>query len=622
MCLILTRQYRRILKTWKILVTSFSLGLVFSSSSILYSQENPPTIVITPSRFEQEIKQVGSSISIIEKKEIEERKLQNLADLLRSVSGVQVLQSGGPGSITSTFIRGASSSQVLVMINSVPINDINSGQFDFSDLSTLGIQRIEILRGPQSVVYGSQALGGVINIITNEEVQKSTSTFIAEGGSFGTQKYLAQGKAANKIASTSIGASFFDSHNISAADAKNGNSESDPYSNISLNNTNSIKLGDDSKINSSARYTKGKVELDTFDYDRGAIDSLDYRQQREAIQTSIDGETKIGFWNPKLILGYNNENTLAKDPAESFNNYHYTSDTTSVQQQNLFDYSQEFKTLLGYSFQRSRGNNKGNYQETRNVNSYFIEQFINLHETNNISLGLRNDEDSTFGNAFTYRGSLSQQIEIINSRLHSSYGTGFRAPSFADLYFPNFSNPNLDAEKSRGFDVGLASHYKFVNTDLTFFRTNFKNLINFNDVTFLPENIETARTMGLESNIELVISNEWRTNFSYTYLDAKNETTNSILPRRARHQGGFGISNSSFDNLLLRTDANFFADRKESSGQNMDDYLVVSLVAQYEVNKHVLPYLRIQNMFDSDYQDVRGYGTPGAGFFAGVEMRL
>jgi vitamin B12 transporter len=618
MCLYSALAKRRFSKLVFILITN----LVFLSIGNIAMADETPTIVITPSRFEQDIKQVGSSISVIDKSEIEERKIQSLADLLRLVSGVQVLQSGGNGSITSVFIRGASSSQVLVMINNIPINDVNSGQFDFSDLSTLGIERIEILKGPQSVVYGSQALGGVINIITNQENKKNSSQIIAEGGSYGTQKYLAQANVVKDKVNANLGASFFDSHNISTANVKNGNPENDPYQNVSLNGNSTLAISKDTKINSSARYTKGKVELDTFDFERGAVDSLDYRQQREAIQTTIDAETKYEFWNPKIILGYNNENTLAKDPAESFNNYHYTSDTTSVQQQNILDLSEELKTLFGYSYLRNRGNNIDNYQEIRHVNSFFLEQFINLHKSNSISLGVRHDQDSSFGKAFTYRGSVSQELEFINSRIHTSYGTGFRAPSFGDLYFPNFSNPNLNAEKSRGYDIGIGTNYKMISTDITFFQTNFDDLISFNDQTFIPENIQTARSRGVESKLEIDFSNEWKSNITYTYLDARNQSTNTSLPRRARHQGGFSITNSSITNLLLRTDASFFANRVETNGKSMDDYLVVSALAQYEINKNILPYIRLQNLFDADYEDVRGYGTLGSGVYAGIEFRL
>ncbi len=604
-------------------ITNFLLLTIVSIvPGDILAEEEPPTMVITPSRYEQDIKQVGSSISVISKEEIEEKKLQNLGDLLRTVEGVQVIQSGGAGGISSVFVRGSSSSQVLVMIDSVPINEVNSGLFDFADLSTLAIERIEILRGPQSVVYGSAALGGVINIITSKGKDENRATIQMEGGSYGTQKYLANGNFSKDEVSGSLGASFFNTHNISQAAAVNGNSEHDPYQNVTLNGSTTYRPDSVSKISGSIRYTNGKSQLDNFDFAQGAIDALDYKQDKELYQSSIVGETEIGIWSPKLILGYNQENYKARDPETEFNNYQLKSNTTSVQQQNLFKINQYFSSLVGYSYTQNDGNSVGSFDKSRYVNSFFVEEFINPFDSTNISVGARYDDDSTFGDATTYRASLSQEIIELNSRLHTSYGTGFRAPSFSDLYFPNFSNPNLDAEKSRGFDVGVGSDFKYFSTDVTYFETTYSNLINFNNTTYLPENIGRARTRGIESKVNFELSKTMDLTLKYTYLDAKNITDDSLLARRGRHQGGIMISNRMIEKLTLRSDILLIADRVDSSGANMDDYVTVGGTAQYDVTDSLHPYIRVQNAFDNNYQEIPGYGTLGASIFAGISYNL
>lgn len=598
-------------------------SLVFClGQSISLAEEDTTTMVITPSRFEQDIKQVGSSISVISKKEIEEKKLQNVGDVLRTVEGLQILQSGGPGSITSVFLRGSSSSQVLVMIDSIPVNEVNSGQFDFADLSTLSIDHIEILKGPQSVVYGSSALGGVINIITSKGDNKSNAKFQLEGGSYGTQKYLAAGNFGQEKLKGQVSASIFDTHNISQANAKNGNSEKDPYQNQTLSAGLTYKPIDNLKVIASGRYTKGQSQLDTFDYSRGVIDSPNYNQNKEAYQSNLQIDSNVGIWNPKLIFGYNQENYRASDPDVDFNNYQLKSNTLSLQQQNVFKFNSQISTLVGYSYQQNSGQSVGNFDKNRYVNSAFIEQFFNPFDTTNISIGGRHDDDSTFGGANTYRASIAQHIDQLNSKLHSSYGTGFRAPSFSDLYYPNFSNPNLNPEKSRGFDFGIASNFQKFNTDVTYFHTNYTGLINFNDTTFLPENIDRAKTQGIESKINFDLTSETDITLKYTYLDAYNVTSKSLLPRRARHQGSLSIVNNYFEKITLRSDITAFADRVESDGRNMDDYLIVSGSAQYNYSENIMPYIRLQNLFDREYEEVKGYGTLGSGIYAGIQYRM
>lgn len=601
-------------------------SLLLSLEPAYGDNEEIKTMVITPSRVEQNIQHVGNSITVITKEEIEEKKFQNVSEILRTVEGLQVTQSGGFGGITSIFLRGSSASQILVMVDSIPVNEVNSGQFDFSDFNTLSIERIEILRGAQSVAYGSSAIGGVINIITKNDSAQTSAQANMEAGSYGTQSYQAGANAKlihenDKKLSAQIATRWFDTDNISQADFRNGNREKDPYNNTSLHLALKGQMKE-TNFSANVRYIQGRSQLDTFDFEDGAIDALDFEQQKEMYQSNIQAETKYNIWTPKIILGYNQENYIGKDPNINFNNYQLKSNTTSIQQQNVFTFSQYISSLIGYSYQQNDGSSVGNFDKSRYVNSFFTEQFLHPLETTHITIGGRIDDDSTFGSESTYRASIAQELTSLQSKAHTSYGTAFRAPSFSDLYFPNFSNPELDPETSRGFDFGLSSTFDSFSTDITYFDTYYDDLILFNGQTFLPENIGRARTKGVESKIQFATAYDTDLTVSYTYLDARDITNDVLLPRRARHQTALSVKNSSLDSLLFRSDIVFIADRFDSGMLTLDDFLIVSGTAQYDFSKNIRPYVRVQNAFDRTYQEVRGYGAFGASVFFGVDLMM
>jgi vitamin B12 transporter len=331
---------------------------------------------------------------------------------------------------------------------------------------------------------------------------------------------------------------------------------------------------------------------------------------------------EFDFWTPTLLLGVVYDDYDAADSDNEFNNYEFSSLLTSLQQQNYIKFTNELTAMTGYTYKRTDGENKGLFNERREVHGVFYEQQYSPVKETSVGAGIRYDHDTSFGDVSTYRFFLAQNVNELNSKLRASYGTSFRAPTFNDLYFPNFSNKDLSPEKSRGFDLGVTTNISNFNSDITFFKTDFRNLIAFNSETFMPENINRADVQGLETRFSWNAYEWFQPVLTYTYLDSENKATGSMLPRRARHQGGFGILSQPIEKLRVNAFATYLANRKDSNGSSMDDYIVFSGTVMYEVIDGIEPFIRVQNLFNRDYEEIPGYGTLGASVFAGIQVRL
>ncbi|HMO17558.1 MAG TPA: TonB-dependent receptor [Oligoflexia bacterium] len=586
------------------------------------SKKQSDIIVITANRVSEPVSITGSSISVVTEEEIDARKEPNLLESLRNTESLQVIQSGGPGRSTGVFLRGASPNQTLVLVDGVPVNEGNSGLFDFADIATLEVGSIEVLRGPQSSIYGADAMGGVINIISKPIDKELSTGGLMEAGSYGTHRYQARASGGSDYIRGSGGISYLDSDNISVSNRRNGNTERDPYDNLTVSGGVEGETPSCVEFKGNVRYTRARTSLDTFEFDRGLVDALNFTQKRNSIQSNFNLSKGYNFWKGELITGYNFDDFEGVDLDSEFNNYDFRSQTLNIQQLNHLHYTDELAGLLGYSYRRVDGKNVGNFNETREINSIFYQQTYKPFDETNFGIGARHDHDSTFGGKTTYRLTAAQDLAIINSNLRGSFGTGFRAPTFNDLFFPNFSNRDLNPETSRGGDIGLRSTLLNVHSDIAFFMTDYKNLIGFNTETFLPENINRGRTKGFEAKLSYSGYELIEPMLTYTYLDARNRDTNSLLPRRARHQGGMGIGIFPIEKLKFNIFAHYLVDRVDSNGVSMDDYIVFSGTIRYELYEGIEPYVRAQNAFNQRYEEVPGYGTLGASVFGGITLRM
>ncbi len=606
----------------------YACVLAFVLAPKAYSQA--PEILITPNRFEQKASNNTRSVEVITSEQIEKSNQRNIIDLLRKSVGIDIVQTGALGRAASTFIRGAESDHTLILIDGIRVNDPNVGSFDLADLQLDNIERIEIVKGASSVSYGSEAIGGVINIVTKES---KGASFKALGGSFGTHSEQITIGQKTEVFSNSFSASYLSSDGLSAATPS---TEDDAYENISISSRHKLRLNKNTFLNLHNRAILSKTELDGFEFGVGPVDDLNFEQNRDLVTTGLSLDSKLSEATKlKAKLSYSNERLTGSDPDTSFNNFDIRGENTyaSLSLSNtLKDFITDTEILgtLGVDYLNRQGENQGNFDNTRDTISFWTDNSIS-YQNFILNLGIRIDDNSDFGNEVTYSASSRYNLDSLGSNFHASFGTGFKAPSFNELFFPNFGNPELDAEESTSYDLGLKYYLsKKANFDVTLFYNDFDNLISFDSSTFLAENISDARARGVESVLNYDICPGLSMNLNYVYNDTKDENTGFALARRARHKAGVQFFVEPADNLDLTFSYRLVNSRRENDGSRLDNFELADLSMNYSLgnsldnsflSKGTKLFLRLDNLFDEDYSEVAGFATAGFSAFAGIEIK-
>ena len=589
--------------------------------------EDPVELFITANRHATSLDKTGSSLTVISSEEIRDSNQPSLLEVLRRVEGLEVVRTGAPGGATSVFIRGAESDHTLVLIDGVRANSNATGLFDFANLTTDNIERVEIIRGPQSVLYGSEAIGGVINVITKSLSLGTSASFAAEGGSFGTQNYRANVGQATDSARFGLNISYQNSDGFSTASESAGNTEDDSYENLALSGRAGASFLEDGEVDLTVRYVEGDAELDGFDFESGPVDALNFEQDSRLLTSALVVSKPLRE-NVKfsLSLGMSRDELEGSDLDNEFNNFEIDSSTSNITSSVEIKPDWEGLFLLGHSFEKRRTDNRDNFDEKRDVNSFFLQKQLSLDSLPVVSLGVRHDDDSDFGDETTFRTTMSWSCNCdeTTSRIHASFGTGFKAPSFNELYFPNFGNPDLDAEKSWGYDVGweFSLPEQKAVLDVTFFQSSIEDLITFDAETFLAANIDEADMHGIEASLRYQLNRYLGTRLNYTWTDAEDATTGEPLARRPEHKGRIGLTSEPIDGLNLGLSLLIVDGRVDSDGSKMDDYQRVDFTGSWQLRDSIRPYFRIDNLFDEDYEEVTGYETTGLAAYGGVEFLL
>ena len=580
-------------------------------------------IVVTATRTELPKGSVGSSITVVDGDQIDATKQPTALEVLRTVPGLEVVQSGGAGRTTSVFIRGGNSNHTLVLIDGVRVNSNTLGSFDFADLKSDSIERIEVLRGAQSVLYGSEAMGGVINIITKKGTKETQTSVRLEGGSHGTSHGRVSVGSGNESIDFASSVSYFDTDGISAASSSNGNSEDDAHENFSSTSRLGANFAEDGRVDVTLVTSNSETELDGFTFGVGQTDDPNWDQDRDFVQSSVSFKKPINeSVTPSLVLGGTYDRLVGEDPDTEFNNFKITSRTYQVSPQvDVVPFDNDVLTL-GYTYERREGENVGNFDDTNHIRSFFASNRYSVDESLHLTLGVRNDDHSTFGGETTYRTTVSKEVSDWATRFHASYGTGFRAPTFNELSFPGFGNPDLDPETSWGYDFGIEKQFSQgdVLLDVTYFENEFEDLISFDPVTFTAVNIDEAEAWGIETTLDTSLCDISSLGLAYTYTDSENKQTGKLLARRPRHRASVNFNVEPLEGLTSTLTAIFVHGRKDSDGSSMDNYERVDLAVAYAVNEGLKPFFRIENLFDVDYEEVNGFGTPGFSAYGGVDI--
>ncbi|HHK40812.1 MAG TPA: TonB-dependent receptor, partial [Planctomycetaceae bacterium] len=489
-----------------------------------------------PTRAEQ----VGSSVTVISGESIRRAGFQNAAEALRTIPGVNVVRQGNVGGLTSVFLRGANSQHTKVLLDGIPLNDPSGATraFDFSLLTVDEIERIEILRGPQSVLYGSDAIGGVVNIITKRGEGPVQVRATGEGGSYGTGRGTFHMSGGGSRAYFSIGGSYWDTDGFSSAARRLGNLEADGYKNGTIGGRFGWTPSDALSVDYVVRYVDADVEIDDFDFGTGLpTDNLIRRNLTKTLWQRIQLQSVLwdGMFEQRVGLSLADYDRFDTDPG-LFVPPAFQGLSQTVDYQGSLQVTPHNVLSAGVVFYRETASSSFQSKVGQEQLSAYVEDQFQLADYWYGTIGVRWDDHSKAGTAQTYRFTNRIPLESLRAAIHGSIGTGFRAPALAENLF-QYGNPNLRPEFSKGWDIGWQQRLwgdAFI-VDATYFRNDFTNLIVFDFNTFSLENVGKARSHGVEVTAVWQPVESWRFTAAYTYDDTVDLDNNRQLYRRPRN---------------------------------------------------------------------------------------
>ena len=610
--------------------------------------DNPielPNVVVTATRTETPENEIGSAMTVITAKDIADKNINNVADALRTVPGLDVVRSGGAGQQTSVFMRGANSNHTLVLVDGVEMNDPSSptGAFDFAFLQTDNIERIEVVRGAASAAYGSDAIGGVINVITKKGTGKTKLTAVAEGGSYGTWKTGGNISGGTDRVNYSFDVSRLETSGFSAADKNLGNGLPNGYRNNNLSGRTGFKVNEALDLGVTLRYGEGKSFLDNGG-GKGADDPNSYGRFNELFTRGF-GHLKLfeGFWEQTVGVAYSRtdrNNVNAIDPLNNFSSAATNlGEKVKLDYQNIFHVHKSNTVMLGIEEEAdSLSSFASAYSpdpiygysssasipiKTMNTLGYYLQDQIKLFDRSFTTLGVRYDDNNRFGGHETWRANELYTIKETGTRLKGSYGTGFKAPTLNQLYdtIYNTGNINLKPETSRGWDVGVEQDVfkKFSTVGISYFENAFSNLIQADAATYVNQNVSKAKTNGIETFMEMRPLTDLTLRSTYTYQDAKDLDTGNQLLRRPRNKASFDTDYRFLEKAHVHVNV-LMVGQKADYASTVAGYVMLNLSGSYDIHKYVQVFGRIDNVLNKQYEEVYGYGTSSVAGYGGVKL--
>ncbi|PJI40149.1 MAG: outer membrane cobalamin receptor protein BtuB [Ferrovibrio sp.] len=622
------------------LTTAAALSMSIGGQAVAQTATAPTqlsAISVTANMTETPVQEVGSAVTIITGEELQQRQTQLVSDVLREVPGMAVSRTGGVGGPTQVRIRGSEGNQTLVLIDGVEVNSVaGSSEFDFAHLLAADIERIEVLRGPQSALYGSDAAGGVINIVTRRGSGKPIFSGAFEGGSFNTYQTNASVRGGNERYHFLLSGVDYRTGGITRATESRGNFENDAYRNKTIFSKFGVAPAENLNFDFVGRYTYYQGE-----YDGSDTFAFDDTSRTNGSQIYGRGQGKLvvadGHWEHIVGTAYtqndtNSYNTTSSSYGDKVK-YDYR---TNV----LFDTPSFADARHTVTLQAEQENEsfvssfvtpyvEREISSTGFVGVYKVDFFRQLFLTG----AVREDRNDIFRDARTYRGTAAYRFLNTDTKLRGGYGTGVKNPTMSELYgfTSTFTgNPNLQPEETKGWDIGVDQGFwgNRGQVGLTYFDQRVDKLIQNSGATAANVNGESKiRGIELEGTIEPVTNLTLRA--AYTYMKTEMPITGEELVRRPAHVGSFNanyrfMENRANVNLGIlyngrQVDNNFETGfGANTSRQTLNGYALVNLAAGYMVTENVEVFGRLENLLDKQYEDVYTYQTPGRAIYAGV----
>ncbi len=582
------------------------------ATSHIYAIETLDELIVKSTRIETPLDLMSSSVDVITAEELQASGVTYVSDALLFQPGINGSRSGGPGQATQLYLRGAKPQHTLILVDGVHMNgqlDLNG--YDLANLDLNSVERIEILKGPQSTLYGSDAMAGVINIITTKS--KIPHRYIQhEIGRYGTEYTTAGISGSTEQLTYTLSYSDYSNDGFSSLE---NNEEADAIDNETLFARIDSAFSEKTKGYVSLRYIDA---IGQYDDQFGSSHSANFYDKEQLITRFAIEHTITDTLRSQAGISYFN---LERSEHSAFGVSDYLSDTLSYDWNITAHPNSKSTLLLGleghedvYEF------SEGAPAEQGDINSHaFLALWQHQPKAGTaLSLSAREDHHSQFGSVFTYQGGLHHTLSKSDTRLYASYGTGFKAPTS----YQSYNNPTLKAEKSEGWEIGFEQpfHDNQLQIAIAIFQKEYSQFIDYVRWESGPiyTNATTALSDGFEAGLTLYPSDTLTMRIGYSYLD-NDSVDNSFTLRRPTHKLDSTLSWLATDKLQLTLLIGYVGNRQGVANE-MDSYVPVQLAARYRADDTLTFYARIENLLDEEYELANGYNTPGKGLYGGVRI--
>ena len=602
-----------------------------------------PEVTVSATTRPTPIADVGSTVTVITAAEIEAEQRRTLPDALAQVPGLNVVQTGGPGGQTSVFIRGTNSNHVKVLIDGIDASDPSNpnGSFDFGQMLTADLAQIEVLRGPQSGLYGSDAIGGVISIFTKTGEGPPRTTLRIEGGTFGTFNQTLGFSGGTPIYDYAFSLAHFMTRDVPVTpqelEPPGQRAIGNFYDNMSLSAKVGLHVSDSVWTEATMRYIDSDLHFTGQDYTvfptvPNAQSSLQNDHQlytRGPLHFAPVGTTIRN----RVSLAYTQAYSTDKEPDTI---YGPTPLTATLGERIKADYQGQIDLLKGETLivgaetEQDRLVSLPTY--ARNANSAgYVQLASNFGNRAFLTSNVRYDANENFGGALTYRFAPSFHVPVTETIIKGSYGTGFKAPTLSELYvaFPAYDftgNPNLKPETSRGYDIGFEQPVKRFSFGALYYQNDIDNLIDDNATFTSYTNIGRAKTYGTEAFVAWDVTSRLKARADYTFTIARDEILDQELLRRPRNKATLQVFWTPVDRLTLSATVlaigRFIDGNRDFSIPRLVNggHTTVNLASNYAIGERTSVFARVDNLLDLRYQDPTGFLQPSRAVYGGAQL--
>lgn len=595
-----------------------------------------PEVVITATMSETESWRTASSVTVIDRKKIDENQYRFAVDALRTVPGMTVVTPGVPGNVATVQTRGTDTRDTALMIDGRPLPANLAGSFNLETMALDNVERIEVLRGPAASLYGGQTMGGVINIITRsgKGLEKPKTTAYAETGSYGT---IREG-----IGSIGSMGKLDWGFEASRTDIQ-GQRVNSQFKQTSFAGKAGYQFTDSLRFDLDARHYTAQAGDPGATY--GSPFFTDINNPNHSVLTEFWSVSPRLVWNTTehWTQSLTFSHTQFRQAATGYNdapnflpNNRTSSRTDFLEYKSVVKVTDKWTLIAGAWFQDQK---IGRYNDTAQMldisqtqtnYAFFLQSQAELLKGFNLTNGIRYDKYSDFNDALTWRSGVSYLVPVTQSILHVNYGTAYTPPTPQDLTPVFFGNPDLQKPRSsRGYEFGITQplFQNKLSLRATYFHNDIRNTYQYPAPLYIPMPIGASTTQGLESGLDWNPSAMFGVNLSYTYLDARDNTNMVRLVRRPRHTLSGSIRFQPVKDVTFNLSAVYIIDRQDYdvvtfAQRNLEDCLNVRLSANWRVTEHLDLFARVENLLGQKYEEIPGYPVMSTGAYAGLRLRF